>query len=365
MLQTVLILDDEPDNVVLIEKSLHRGLPEVETVGFTAPREALTWCESHEPDLCLIDFKMPGMTGVEFIRLVRALPHGQSVPMIMITAQPDPALQHEALSAGATDFLSKPYNAADVVIRTRNHLRLRESMRERRADMNRLEHEVMESAKRMVEHEQQLIIQRLTRMSGYRDEETVNHMRRMAYVSQLIAHELGMDNRFCDALLLAAPMHDIGKVGIPDRVLLKPGQLDGIERDVMRNHARIGFELLKDSTSGMMQLGAEIAHTHHEKWNGLGYPNGLSGEAIPLAGRIVAVADVFDALINVRHYKEAWALGDAIDLLRAERGRHFDPKCVNALLHRLDEAMDIQRQYSEDSATPVAPLAVPRTTLNA
>jgi response regulator RpfG family c-di-GMP phosphodiesterase len=148
-------------------------------------------------------------------------------------------------------------------------------------------------------------------------------------------------------------------------VLLKPGQLDGVERDVMRNHARIGYELLKDSTSSMMQLGAEIAHTHHEKWNGLGYPNGLSGEAIPLSGRIVAVADVFDALINVRHYKEAWALGDAIELLRTERGRHFDPNCVNALLHRLDEAMDIQKQYSEDSASLTAPLAVSRSILNA
>jgi response regulator RpfG family c-di-GMP phosphodiesterase len=202
----------------------------------------------------------------------------------------------------------------------------------------------------VIEHEQRLILQRLTRMSGYRDEETVDHMRRMAYISQLIAQELGLDRRVCDELLLAAPMHDIGKVGIPDRVLLKPGRLDALERDVMKNHARIGYELLKDSTSGLMQLGAEIAHTHHERWDGAGYPNGASGEAIPLSGRIVAVADVFDALINARHYKKAWALGDAIELLRHERGRHFDPACVNALLRRLDEAMDIQRQYAEDPA---------------
>lgn len=347
MAQTVLILDDEPDNVTLVDLALRRQLAGVVTVTFTAPREAAAWCARHEPDLCLIDYKMPEMTGIDFIRQVRQHSHFQSVPIIMITGQPDARLQHAALDAGATDFLSKPYDPQDVVVRTRNHLRLRDNLRDRRADLGQLE-QAIETAKRAVELEQMQIIHRLTRLSGYRDEETVNHMRRMAHLSRLIAGELGLGPQYGERLLLAAPMHDIGKVGIPDRVLLKPGRLDSVEREIMQTHARIGYDLLKDGGSEVMQLGAEIAHTHHEKWDGQGYPNRLAGEAIPLSGRLVAVADVFDALMNVRHYKKAWALGDTIELLRHERGRHFDPACVNALLRRLDEAMDILRQYAEE-----------------
>jgi len=174
-------------------------------------------------------------------------------------------------------------------------------------------------------------------------------MRRMAHISQLIAQELGLDARFCDMLLLAAPMHDIGKVGIPDRILLKPGKLDPVERSIMQTHARIGHDLLKDSHSDLLRMGAEIALTHHEKYSGEGYPDGLSGEAIPLSGRIVATADVFDALVNARHYKKAWALGDAIEFMRAERSRHFDPGCVTALLRRIDQVMDIQKKFAENA----------------
>jgi response regulator RpfG family c-di-GMP phosphodiesterase len=349
MPQTVLILDDEPDNVLLIQETLRRQLPAVVAVGFTAPQEAVAWCARHEPDLCLIDYKMPGMSGIEFIRTLRVDSRFQGVPMIMITGQPDPLLQHAALDAGATDFLSKPINVSDVLVRTRNHLKLRESLRDGRKDLGQLERDMQSAAQRLVEQEQTAIIQRLTCLSGYRDEETGNHMRRMAHISKLIAEELGLDRRFCEMLLLAAPMHDIGKVGIPDRILLKPGKLDAVEWGIMKTHTNIGHDLLKDSSSELMRLGAEIAHTHHEKYSGAGYPIGLSGENIPLSGRIVAAADVFDALVNVRHYKQAWALGDAIDFMRFERGRHFDPGCIAALLRRIDEVMDIQKRFSEPS----------------
>jgi response regulator RpfG family c-di-GMP phosphodiesterase len=349
MSQTILILDDEPDNVLLIGETIKRNLPDVRTVGFTSPQEAVAWCEANEPDLCLIDYKMPGMSGIEFMARVRRRARFQGVPMIMITGQPSTELQQQALDSGATDFLSKPINVADVVVRTRNHLRLRESLRDGRQDMNRLEREMKESAQQLVEQEQAVIIQRLTHLSGHRDEETGDHMRRMAHISQLIAQELGLDARFCDMLLLAAPMHDIGKVGIPDRILLKPGKLDPVERGIMQTHARIGHDLLKDSHSDLLRMGAEIALTHHEKYSGEGYPNGLSGEAIPLSGRIVATADVFDALVNARHYKKAWALGDAIEFMRNERSRHFDPGCVAALLRRIDEVMDIQKRFSENA----------------
>lgn len=348
MSQTILILDDEPDNVLLIEETIKRNLPNVRTVGFTSPQKAVVWCEANEPDLCLIDYKMPDMSGIEFMARVRRRACFQGVPMIMITGQPGTELQQQALDSGATDFLSKPINIADVVVRTRNHLRLRESLCDGRQDMSRLVYEVKESAQQLVEQEQAIIIQRLTHLSGCRDEETGNHMRRMAHISQLIAQELGLDSRYCGMLLLAAPMHDIGKVGIPDRILLKPGKLDAVERGIMQTHARIGHDLLKDSHSELMCMGAEIALTHHEKYSGEGYPNGLSGEAIPLSGRIVATADVFDALVNARHYMKAWALGDALEFMRVERGRHFDPGCVTALLRRIDDVMDIQKKFAEN-----------------
>jgi response regulator RpfG family c-di-GMP phosphodiesterase len=347
MTQTILVLDDEPDNVLLIEETIKRNLPEVRTVAFTSPQAAVAWCATHEPDLCLIDYKMPGMSGIEFLALVRRQARFDGVPMIMITGQPGSELQQQALNSGATDFLSKPLNVADVVARPRNHLRLREGLRAGRRDMDSFEHEIQEGAQRVVDEEQMRIILRLTQLSGYRDEETGDHMRRMAHIAVLIAEDLGLDRHFRETLLLAAPMHDIGKVGIPDRILLKPGKLDAVEWAVMKTHTSIGYDLLKESNSELLRLGAEIAHTHHEKYNGAGYPSGLAGEAIPLAGRVVAVADVFDALVNVRHYKPAWALGDAIDLLRRERGQHFDPACVAALLRRTGEVMDIQKQYAD------------------
>ena len=347
MTQTILVLDDEPDNVLLLEETFKRALPEVRTVAFTSPQAAAAWCETNEPDLCLIDYKMPGMSGIEFLALVRQQAHFASVPIIMLTAQPGSELQQQALNCGATDFLSKPMNVADVVARTRNHLRLRAGPHASHRELEAFEHAIQQDAQRLVEQEQTRIILRLTQLSGYRDEETGNHMRRMAHIAVLIAEDLGLDKHFREMLLLAAPMHDIGKVGIPDRILLKPGRLDAAEWTVMQTHTNIGYDLLKDSNSEMMRLGAEIAHTHHEKYNGTGYPLGLAGEAIPLAGRIVAAADVFDALVNVRHYKPAWNLGEALDLLRRESGQHFDPACVTALLRRTGEVMDIQNQYTD------------------
>jgi response regulator RpfG family c-di-GMP phosphodiesterase len=358
MPQTVLILDDEPDNVLLIQETLRRNMPDVDTIGFTSPRQAVTWCASNEPDLCLVDYKMVEMSGIEFIRRVRANASFQSVPIIMITGQPGSELQYSALDCGATDFLSKPLNVADMLLRTRNHLRLRSSLRNQRLDLvGELEREMKGSAQRFVEQEQTIIIQGLLRLSGYRDEETGNHMRRMAQISGLIAEELGADNRFREMILLAAPMHDIGKVGIPDRILLKPGKLDPTEWTTMKTHTTIGYDLLKAANSELMRLGAEIAHTHHERFDGAGYPQGMSGEAIPLSGRIVAVSDVFDALVNTRHYKKAWPLNDALDLMRAESGKHFDPACVASMLRRLDEVMDIQKQYADNVVHTGDPLA--------
>lgn len=353
MPQTILILDDEPDNVHLIEETIRRYLPEVRTAVFCSPQDAAAWCKLNDPDLCLIDYKMPDMSGIEFMVQLRRRRYFQSVPIIMISAQPDSELRQLALDSGVIDFLSKPITVSDVVVRMRNHLQLRDS----------LCCEQRESAQHMIENEQMAIIQRLARLFGHRDEAAGNHMRRIAHLSNLIARELGLDRRFCEMLLLAAPMHDIGKIGIPDSILLKPGALDEAEWKIMQTHARIGYDLLKAGKSGPLTLGAEIALTHHEKFNGEGYPNGFSGETIPLSGRIVAAADVFDALVNERHFRKAWSLDDAVAYMRNESGRLFDPECVAALLRGIDEVMEIQNQFA-DVHYPSSKISPVSSTLN-
>jgi response regulator RpfG family c-di-GMP phosphodiesterase len=351
MPQTVLILDDEPDNVFLMSETLRRGFPDLQVHGFTSSAEALAWCSFHEPDLCLIDYMMPGMNGVEFLAAVRRHAPFEGVPVLMITGHNDPALEQQALHFGATDFLTKPINPADVLVRARNLLRLRGSLR---AKVSVIDGEVARMQSELLRREHELIIERLAKLSNHRDEETANHMRRVALISQLLANELGTGGDFSELLLGAAPMHDIGKVGIPDRILMKPGRLDGGEWGVMQNHASIGYELLKDSESKLLQLGAEVALTHHEKWNGQGYPNRLAGEAIPLSGRIVAVADVFDALINKRHYKQPWSLNEVLSHFRRESGAHFDPACVDAINKRLNDVLDIQVSYADEPAPGLA-----------
>lgn len=343
MSQTILILDDEAANVELMEETIKRHLPNAVSVGFTLPREALAWCALHEPDLCLVDFKMPELSGIEFTRRARQESRFQGTPVVMITGISTSEVRQEALANGVTEFLNKPINPQEVVVRCRNLLNLRSSLQSRVLDMG-----IAAMPRENLTREQEVIMQRLCYLSQVRDEETGNHMHRMAAISQLVARELGSDNEFCDRIVLAAPMHDIGKVGIPDKILLKPGKLNAAEWEIMKSHAHIGYEVLKESNSIVLKMGADIAHSHHEKFNGEGYPLRLKGEKIPMVGRIVAVADVFDALVNKRHYKPAWDYGDAFAFLRRESGQHFDPSCVNALLKRIDQVMDIQRTFSED-----------------
>jgi response regulator RpfG family c-di-GMP phosphodiesterase len=360
MPQTILILDDEEANVVLMEETLRRHLSGVVSVCFTSPREALAWCVLNEPDLCLVDFKMPEMSGIEFTLRARQQPCFQGIPVVMITGMSASEVRQSALAAGVTEFLNKPINPEEVVVRCRNLLALRFSLQGRAKDLSWLAGDMSALPREMLTREQETIIQRLCHLSQVRDEETGNHMHRMAAISQLVAHELGSDNEFCDRILLAAPMHDIGKVGIPDKILLKPGKLNAEEWEIMKSHASIGYDVLKDSDSPILKMGADIAHSHHEKFNGEGYPQRLKGEKIPLVGRIVAVADVFDALVNKRHYKPAWDFGDAFALLRRESGQHFDPGCVHALLKRIDRVMDIQRTFSEDATSPQPSHGLPR-----
>lgn len=344
----IAIVDDTPINLTLIQALVRKLTPAgTEIVCFTSPLEGLQWCSDHEPDLVIVDYMMPDLNGIEFISAVRKLHSADVVPILMVTAAHEKEVRYQCLTAGANDFLTKPIDRHEFDPRVRTMLSLRESHKRLRNWNGDLQEAVVRKTAEIVARERETVT-RLARAAEFRDPETGGHILRMAHYSLLIAEHLGLEREFCDRLLTAAPMHDIGKVGTPDNILLKPGRLTDEEMEVMRQHASIGHDILNGSSSPMIQMAAEIALTHHEKFDGSGYPNGLVGEAIPLAGRIVAVADVFDALTSARPYKPAWDLERSVNLLKEGRGSHFDPVCVDAFLARWEEALVIRERFQDE-----------------
>ena len=327
----VVIIDDAQMNVTLLQH-LVRKLPDCESVCFTDPVAALAWCLANEPDLVLVDYMMPILSGTELVERFRA--RHPDVPVLMITANHETALRHEALKIGVTDFLTKPIDNIEFLARAKNMLALRSSHKKLANHAAWLADEVRKATETIVAQERETIFC-LSKAAEYRDPETGAHILRMAHYSRHIARQMGLSVAQQDLLLQAAPMHDIGKVGTPDIILLKPGRLNEAEFAIMKRHAVIGYEILLANSSPLMQVAAEIAHTHHEKFDGSGYPRALVGEAIPLFGRIVAVADVFDALTSERPYKKAWSIEQALVLLHEGKGKHFDPACVEAFSDRV------------------------------
>ncbi|KAB2917436.1 MAG: response regulator [Dechloromonas sp.] len=345
-MNTVLIIDDSDINLTLI-KALVLKLGECQPVLFENPLQALEWCRDHVPDLVIVDYMMPDMDGLRFIAAFRAL-HGRTeIPILMITANDQKDVRYEALIGGANDYLTKPIDRIEFSARARNMLALRQGQKFL-ADRARHLAELVDARTREIRDRERELIFRISRAAEFRDPETGAHIQRMAHYSQVIARGLDLDATVQKLILEAAPMHDVGKIGIPDYILLKPGKLTVEEFEVMKGHARLGHELLKDSHSEIMQAGAEIAISHHEKYDGSGYPAGLKGTAIPLFGRIVAVADVFDALTSERPYKKAWALEDALHFLEEGRGAHFDPLCVEAFLAGWDEVISIRQRFRDE-----------------
>jgi response regulator RpfG family c-di-GMP phosphodiesterase len=342
----VLIVDDAPVNVLHMSHLLQK-LAGCSVHKFTDPVVALEWSAHNESDLAIIDYMMPEIDGLEFAQRFRALPGKADIPLLMVTADHGSEVRYKALRLGAIDFLNKPLDGPEFLARVKNMLDLRASQKAVAARTEWLSSEVEKATREILARERETLFC-LGRAAEYRDPETGAHILRMAHYSRLIAAHLGLSEDEQQLILSAAPMHDIGKLGTPDNILLKPGRLTPEEFEIMKQHAVIGYRILKDSSSRVLQAGAEIAHTHHEKFDGSGYPGGLRGEAIPLHGRIVAVADVFDALTSERPYKKAWELGRALDFLREGSGTHFDPRCVDAFLRDMNEVLAIRERYQDE-----------------
>ena len=343
----IAIVDDTPLNLTLMQ-ALVSKLHDCEPIPFVDPVEGLAWCQANEPDLIIVDYMMPGIDGVEFIRQFRARAEHDDVPILMVTADHERQTRYNPLQSGATDFLNKPVDRNEFQPRVHNMLALRRAHLSTRLRAAELEGEVRKATATIHQREEETVT-RLARAAEFRDPETGAHIQRMAHYSALIARQLEQAEDFCTKILLAAPMHDVGKLGIPDHILMKPGRLTTEEFEQMRRHPLIGYDILKDSSSPVIGMAAVIALTHHEKFDGSGYPHGARGEDIPLEGRIVAVADVFDALTSSRPYKPAWSLEAAEHFLREGRGSHFDPMCVDALLSDWNGVLQIRTRFRDEA----------------
>ena len=320
----LLLVDDEPTNLQVLRHILQA---DYRLLFATDGERALQVAREQRPDLVLLDIMMPNMDGYAVCCALKADAATASIPVIFITALDDSQDETAGFDVGGVDYLTKPVSPPVVRARVRTHLSLvrMDELRETRLQ----------------------IVQRLGRAAEYKDNETGMHVIRMSHFSQLLALAAGCSPAWAEDLLNAAPMHDVGKIGIPDAVLRKPGPLDADEWATMRRHPEIGAEIIGEHPSGVLQLAREIALAHHEKWDGSGYPRGLAGEAIPLSARIVAIADVFDALTTRRPYKEPWPVQDALDHIAAQAGKHFDPALVALFAPLLPQLLEIRARWAE------------------
>ena len=320
----LLLVDDEPTNLQVLRHVLQA---DYRLLFATDGARALQVAREQRPDLVLLDIMMPNMDGYAVCCALKADAATASIPVIFITALNDSQDETAGFDVGAVDYITKPVSPPVVRARVRTHLSLvrMEELRETRLQ----------------------IVQRLGRAAEYKDNETGLHGIRMSHFSQLLALAAGCSPAWAEDLLNAAPMHDVGKIGIPDAVLRKPGPLDADEWATMRRHPEIGAEIIGEHPSGVLQLAREIALAHHEKWDGSGYPRGLAGEAIPLSARIVAIADVFDALTTRRPYKEPWPVQEAMNHIAAQAGKHFDPALVALFAPLLPQLLEIRARWAE------------------
>lgn len=340
----ILIVDDQPANVTLIEKMLDID-GYLNVISTTDPTQVESIYMEQNSDLVLLDLNMPVMDGYQVLSKIREVDPDYP-PIIVLTAQSDRESRIKALDLGARDFLAKPFDRVELMTRIRNMLEVR-IMTKAIKDQNKILDGMVKERTQELSDTRLEVIRRLGRAAEYRDDMTGYHIIRMSKYSQVLALAAGMPEKEAEMLLNASPMHDIGKIGIPDNVLMKPGKLEPGEWTIMKTHVDIGVEILAGSNSSLMEMAAEVAQNHHEKWDGSGYPRGLTGEDIPLTGRIVAIADVFDALTTERPYKKAWPVEEAVEFLKGQSGKHFEPRLVEHFLEILPEVLKIRSQYEE------------------
>jgi putative two-component system response regulator len=320
----ILVVDDEASNLQLLRHILQDQYRLL--FAKDGPR-ALELARSEQPQLILLDVMMPGMTGYETCKLLKADPSTASIPVIFVTALSDTDDEVVGFDAGAVDYITKPVSPPIVRARVRTHLSL--------VGVDELKKTRLE------------IVQRLGLAAEYKDNETGLHVIRMSHYARILGLALGMSEAEAEDLLHAAPMHDVGKIGIPDSILRKPGALDADEWKIMQSHATIGGDIIGKHQSGMLAMAYDVAVTHHEKWDGSGYPNGLQGEEIPLVGRIVAIADVFDALTSARPYKEAWPVEKAVEHMESQRDKHFEGRLVDLFFQQMPALLEVKERWAE------------------
>lgn len=343
----VLIVDDQSTSRAILSQVVKSINPKITVIEKNCPEQALAWATEHTADLIFVDYLMPEMNGIEFVRLLKLQPDYESVPVMMITIKKDAETRYAALDAGVTDFINKPVDMHECIARSKNLLTMHIQHITLQNRSVLLESLVNEATADIKAREKETLM-RLARAGEHKDYDTAMHLQRMSLYSRALADAIGLDEDEAEIIELAAPLHDIGKIGTPDSILLKNGKLNDDEMKIMRKHPHVGYQILEESPSKYLQKGGEIALSHHERFDGSGYPNGLAGNNIPLAARIVAIADVFDALTSVRPYKEAWSFDSAFQHICNESGQHFDPELVSVMINIRDI---FERIYTENSTS--------------
>ena len=339
----ILIVDDNILNVQVLKKILNdAGFHRITVT--TDPTQATRLFQEFTPDLVLLDLNMPKMNGMEVMAALALRAPNDYLPVLMLTAEVDEALRMKALQTGAKDFLNKPYDRLEVVLRSRNIIEVRMLYNQMKGQNKTLEDQVSGRTREL--HQTRLdVVLRLAKVAEFRDTETGTHIVRMSRYAASLAKAAGFTTPQCDLILNTSPLHDIGKIAIPDSILLKPGKLEPQEYDIMKNHTTIGAQILSGGDSVFLNMAETIALSHHEKFDGTGYPNGARGEDIPLVARVCAVADVFDALTSIRPYKKAWSVESALAEIRKCSASHFDPKLVEAFMDMQKDVGYIYETY--------------------
>ncbi|HEY0928999.1 MAG TPA: HD domain-containing phosphohydrolase [Gemmatimonas sp.] len=329
--RTLLLVDDEPTNLHILRNTLQE---EYRLLFARSGQQALDLAAQEHPDLILLDIVMPGMSGYEVCRALKSDACSSAIPVVFVTGLTEAADEQHGLELGAVDYISKPFNPHIVRARVRTHLSLVQATEVRETRLQ--------------------IVQCLGKAAEFKDSETGMHVVRMSHYARIVGAALGYTNAAADDLLHAAPMHDIGKIGIPDAILQKAGALTQVERTIMEQHTVIGARIIGEHATGMLQMAGIIALNHHEKWDGTGYPNRLSGDEIPHVARVVAVADVFDALTSDRPYKRAWSTDEAFAFIRRECGTHFDPAVAEAFADSFGAVLESRERWADEKELAVA-----------